>query len=74
MVRVELIQSLFVCFTTPYIISLALIIGTAYIAIALLYRLFRNDNLCYLLFRDVNILLRQRAFCKGVMINAKIQA
>ena len=74
MVRVELGQSLFMCFNTLYNIILALIIGMAYIAIALLYCLFRNGNLCYLLFRDVNIFLQESVFCKGVMINAKIQA
>ena len=74
MVRVELSQGLFVCITTLYNIILALTIGMAYISIALLYRLFRNGNLCYLLFRDVNIFLQESVFCKGVMINAKIQA
>ena len=66
MVRVELSQSLFVCFTTLYNIILSLIIGSAYISIALLYRLFRNGNLKFSVlflnalftFRDINILLQ----------------
>ena len=66
------------CFTTLYNIILALTIGMAYIAIALLYRLFRNGNLKFSVlflnvlftFRDVNILLQQSISCKGVMIEA----
>ena len=68
------------CFSTLYHIILALFIVMAYIAIALLYRLFRNGNLKFSVlflnvlftFRDVNILLQQSISYTGVMIDANL--